>query len=108
MKNTDIVFRCIEKGKMRENKVNREDLLTVFEGLVKGFHDDNAISKELVKFIPGVDVIVVNKDINSTKDIPFIALLGKDEKAQKEDVRYIINIMRRHTIVWSIINKYCE
>ena len=108
MKNTKIIFRCIEKGRMRENEVNREDVLTVFEGLVNGFHDDNTVSKELIEYIPDADVVVVNKDINNSKDIPFIAIISKDDQSEKEDVRKIINIMRRHTIVWSIINKYCE
>ena len=104
MQKSKIIFRCIEKGRMRDNMVDREQMYAVFEGLTKGFKDDNEISKKLISVIPYVDMFVVNKDLNATQDMPFIVAITGGDNANRE----IIKIIRYHKIVWSILNKYCE
>ena len=41
MKGTQIDFKWIYKGKDYHKMIERKDLYVVFEGLVKGFQDDN-------------------------------------------------------------------
>ena len=66
----------------------------------KGFDDDNRISSELVKIIPDLISIQINKDRNDQIDVPIICC-----KTSKEEK--IIHIIRHHKIIWAILNKYC-
>lgn len=101
MKGTKIDFQWIEKGKEHHKLLNRQDLYVVFEGLAKGFEDDNEISKVFIKrIIPYADKIIIDKDYNSTQTIPFIVY-------QKGDIKNVLKIIRYHKIVWAILNKYC-
>ncbi len=102
MKKTAIIYEWIEEGKDYQKEVDRKAFYSMFEGLAKGFGKigDNEISKKLVKVIPKVDKICINKDLNDTQDVPSII-------CTTNGTRNLIKIMRRHVIVWSILNKYC-
>ena len=85
-----------------QKKIDRKDFLAIFDGLAKGFEEigDNEISKKMVEIIPEVDEIFVNQDVNETQDVPSIAYYINGNVQ-------LMKIMRRHNIVWSILNKYC-
>ena len=102
MKNTAIIYSWRENGNDYQKEISREDFYAMFDGLAKGFEKigDNEISKKLVKIIPEADKIFIDKDINETQDVPSI------EYYTNGDVQ-LIKIMRRHKIVWSILDKYC-
>lgn len=102
MKNSAIIYEWIEEGKKHQKTISRENFYVMFEGLAKGFSKigDNEISKKLVEVIPEAERICINKDINETQDIPSIIITTGPKRKQ-------IKIMRRHVIVWSILNRYC-
>ena len=102
MKDTAIIYEWIENGKEHQKEISREDFYAMFDGLTKGFEKlgDNEISKKLIKIIPEVDKIFINKDNNETQDVPSIAYYTNGD-------RKLLKIMRRHEIVWSMLNKYC-
>ena len=102
MKDTAIIYKWIEKGKENQKEICRKDFLAIFNGLLIGFEraGDNQVSKQLVKFIPEMDEIFINKDMNETQDIPSIAYFINGE-------RKLLKIMRRNEVVWSILNKCC-
>ena len=102
MKDTAIIYEWIENGKEHQKEISREDFYAMFDGLAKGFEKlrDNEISKKLIKIIPEVDKIFINKDNNETQDVPSIAYCTNGD-------RKLLKIMRRHEIVWSMLNKYC-
>lgn len=102
MKNTEIIIEWVENSKMYEKSVDRNDMYVIFDGLAKGYAKpkDNEISKKLLKIIPEVDKIFINKDRNKSCDVPFIAYhIGEEMN--------VIAIRRYHEIVWSILRKYC-
>ena len=101
MKGTKINLRWIADSRQYKKELNREKMYEVFEGLVNGFEGDNYISKKMIsEIIPEADSIFINKDANSTQDVPSIAykIDGKD---------YLLKIIRYHKIVWSVLDKYC-
>lgn len=102
MKDTAIIYAWKENGKEHQKEISREDFYAMFDGLAKGFEKigDNEISKKLIEIIPEADKIFINKDINETQDIPSIAYSTNGDEQ-------LVKIMRRHEIVWSILNKYC-
>ena len=102
MKETAITYGWISHGKNYQKKIDRKDFLAIFDGLAKGFEEigDNEISKKMVEIIPEVDEIFVNQDVNETQDVPSIAYYINGNVQ-------LMKIMRRHNIVWSILNKYC-
>ena len=101
MKDTKIKLRWIEEGEEHKKELDREKMYEVFEGLVKGFERDNYISRKMIsEIVPDVDSIFINKDYNSTQDVPSMAY-------KIDGVNYLLKIKRYHKIVWSILNKYC-
>ena len=102
MKNTAIIYEWIEKDKKHQKEICRDDFHAMFDGLSKGFEKigDNEICKKLIKIIPEVDKISINMDANETQDVPSIAYYTNGK-------RELLKIMRRHEIVWGILNKYC-
>ena len=102
MKDTAIIYSWRENGKDYQKEVNRKDFYAMFDGLAKGFDkmSDNEISKKLIKIIPDVDEIFVNKDYNETQEIPSIV-------CHKNGDVQLMKIRRRNDIIWSILNKYC-
>ncbi len=95
-----IIFRWKKGGRDYERMIDRREMLVVFEGLVKGFSNDNEISEKLVSVIPILDEIKINVDFNATQEIPSIVYVI-DGKV------YVLKIIRYHKIVWAIFNKYC-
>lgn len=98
--NQQIRLKWISKGEKHEKMLNREEVMAVFEGLVKGFTDDNEISEKLLKIIPKAEWLKINQDHNDTQEIPCITY-GLNGSV------YVLKIIRYHKIVWSILNKYC-
>ena len=103
MENSKIIFRCYENGIMTEKEVDRQAVTKVFEELVARFEEmnDNEISKQMIKRLPGTEVIVVNKDINETRVEPAIVFQYKEKKD-------MLPINRCHKIVWAILHSYCK
>lgn len=102
MKENAIIYKWIREGEEHKKEISRKDFYDMFDGIKKGFEvlGDNEISKSMVEIIPKVDEIFINEDINKTQDVPFIVYTINDEKE-------IMKIMRRHNIIWSILERYC-
>lgn len=98
--NEKILIIWKENGKLNEKEVDRQKMFDIFNSLVNGFDTDNQISKKLIELIPIANGIIIDKDINSTQDVPFITVHTPKEVK-------VIKIIRYHKIVWSILNKYC-
>lgn len=102
MKETAIIYSWKKDGEEHKKEINRKDFYDMFDGIRKGFAvlGDNEISKSMVEIIPEVEKIFINQDINETQDVPFIVYtINGNEKLMK--------IMRKHNIIWSILEKYC-
>lgn len=90
--------------KERQTIVEEESMMHVFQGIVKGFENDNEISKKLVnEIIPKVKEIQINYDFNETQDVPVIYCIMENQKEIT-----VLKIKRYHKIVWSILDKYCS
>lgn len=98
--NNQIKLKWISKGEKHEKMLNREEVLAVFQGLVKGFVEDNEISEKMVKILPEVDWLKIDQDHNDTQEIPCLIYSVNGSIG-------ILKIIRYHKIVWSILNKYC-
>ncbi len=96
-----IILKWVEKGKKHQVLLNREKMLMVFEGIALGFSDDNEISKKLIEIIPVAEEIKINKDLNSTQDVPCITYKVNGQRG-------MIKIIRYHKIVWAILDRYCS
>ena len=84
--------------------IERESMMNVFQGIAKGFEDDNEVSKKLVNnIIPNVEEIQINYDFNATQDIPVICC-----KMENQEKDIVLKIKRYHKIIWSILDKYCS
>lgn len=101
MKDTELIFRWIEKGKEMQQFYDRKAVCAVFQGLVEGFSGDNEISKELLVKLSEADEVFINKDHNGTQDVPIITIRIGDNMS-------LVKIIRYHKIVWSILDKYCS
>ena len=103
MKDTAIILSWKNSGQEYLREIDREDFYYIFLGLAKGYDKigDNEISKTMIKIIPEVDKIFINKDINETQNIPFIECYINEKIC-------ILKIMRRHRIVWSILTDHCK
>lgn len=99
--NEKFKLKWIEQGKTYEKKLARFEVMTVFYGLYKGFAEDNEISEKLLKIIPDVEWIRINKDHNETQEIPCITYKANGAVG-------VMKIIRHHKIVWAILNKYCN
>lgn len=98
--NKQIKLKWTANGEKHEKMLNREEVLAVFQGLVKGFVEDNEISEKMVKILPEVDWLKIDQDHNDTQEIPCL-VYGVNGSIG------ILKIIRYHKIVWSILNKYC-
>lgn len=99
MKKTNIIFEWKHKGVTSQKEVGRHALYDIFDGIAKGFKGDNEISLELLKFIPTIDKIYIDEDLNFNQDVPSIVLIEGDNKE-------LLKIIRYHKIVWSIFEKF--
>lgn len=101
MRKDNITVKWKDEGKMYQKQIDRivfSDLMIV---LKEQFSDNNEISTKLVKLIPKIDSITINKDRNRDLDIPIISY----KIGEKEDV---ISINRCHKIIWEIFNEMCK
>lgn len=99
-----IKISWIKNEKQYQTLLEREAMMSVFQGIERGFEDDNEISKKLVKeIIPIVEEIQINYDFNATQDVPVIYCAMENQEKNT-----VLKIKRYHKIVWSILNKYCS
>lgn len=103
MREEPIIFIWKTEGQEYSKKVDRELFYNLMKSIKTTFWDDNEISKKLLRYIPDLETINIDKDRNSQIDIPFIACKMKNKK---EDI--IVPIRKRHEIIWSILNKYTK
>ena len=103
MDNKFIIFKRIKNYKMSCNKISKNRLMEVFKNIVIRFEEmgDNEISKKILELLPEAKSILINDDINKDKDVPFIVVQMKNRE------KHIIEIKRRHKIVWSLLESYC-
>lgn len=103
MQRKKIDFVWIENGERHEKKIDREKLFETMDGIRKGFSDDNQISSKFCELIPEMISISINKDQNANKDVPmvFCEMVGETQDE-------IIEIIRHHKIIWSILDYYCK
>lgn len=99
MKKTNIIFEWKRHGVTTQKEVGRQALYDIFDGIAKGFEGDNEMSLKLLKFIPTIDKIYIDEDININQDVPGIVLIEGDNKE-------LLKIIRYHKIVWSIFEKF--
>lgn len=91
-----------EHGKEYFKEVKTKEFLELMEGLRKAFDTDNEITTQLVRIIPKLVSIQINKDRNEEKDVPCIHCTTEDAK------NITIDIRRHHKIVWTILDRYTE
>ena len=86
-------------GKMYLKVLEKEPVIAAFEGLIKGFSNDNEISKKLVNVISGdIKALFINWD--NTQDINKVFYAMNDQSVDG------IAIISHHKIVWAILNGY--
>lgn len=97
--NGNVTLRWVRKSKRYSKEMPKQEMIVVFEGLAKGFSDDNEMSVKLIDIIKKADMLSLNKDIMQSQDTPFIAynIGGASD---------ILRIRRRHKIVWSILERF--
>ena len=91
-----------ENGEKHEKQISRKNLLELMDSIKENFYWDNEISTILVKMIPQIVSIEIDKDRNNEKDVPFIYCKLDNNEGK------LIEIIRHHKIIWSILNKLCE
>ena len=101
MKKETINLQWIEKEKMYEREISRQDIIDIMKSLKNGFDENNEISKKMCEVLPKTVSIMINKDRNEQLDIPMISLkVGENT--------YVLDIRRNHKIIWGILNEYCK
>lgn len=101
MKKETINLQWIEKEKMYEREISRQDIIDIMKSLKNGFDENNEISKKMCEVLPKTVSIMINKDRNEQLDIPMISLkVGENT--------YVLEIRRNHKIIWGILNEYCK
>lgn len=97
--NGNVTLRWVKKSKRYFKEMPKQEMLVVFEGLAKGFSDDNEMSIKLIDIIQKAELMSLNKDIMQYQDTPFITynIGGASD---------ILRIRRRHKIVWSILERF--
>lgn len=78
--------------------MKREDAMATFEGLIKGFNNNNMVSQKLAEIIPKASEIKINWDNTAEVNQVYYTL---DEK------QYGLPIINAHNIVWAVWNGYC-
>lgn len=97
--NGKLALRWVKKSKRYFKEISRQEMLVVFEGLAKGFSDDNEMSVKLIDIIQKAELLSLNKDTMEDQDTPFITYnIGGTVE--------VLRIRRRHKIVWSILDRF--
>lgn len=98
MRTDDIILKWKRKNKYFKKEMKREEVMATFEGLIKGFSNNNEVSKKLAEIIPSSTEMKVNWD--STLEInQLYYVIDKKEKG--------LPIINAHSIVWAVWNGYC-
>ena len=101
MRKDEITFICKKEGVTKIKEVEREEFYKLMKSIKNSFSDDNEISTKLVELIPDLTSITVDVERNSHLSIPCIYCVHNGETER-------IEVRRRHTVLWSIFDKYCE
>lgn len=96
-----IQLKYVARGKCYIGEIEREEIFNWMKEISEKFKD-NEVSTKLVKLIPNMVKMQINKDINETKDVPFITY----ENGNGEEL--VVNIMRNHHIIWGFLDHYCD
>ena len=72
MKNDIIILEWVENGKRYKKEIKKKTLLENLYTLMSEFKEDCQVLVILVKLIPDLTYIEINKDININKDVPTI------------------------------------
>ena len=98
MRTDGIILKWKRKNRYFKRQMNREEVMATFEGLIKGFSNNNEVSKKLAEIIPTSTEMKINWD--NTAEINQLYYVVDD----KEKGLPIIN---DHSIVWAVWNGYC-
>ena len=99
MRTDEIILKQKKQNKYFKKEMKREEVMATFEGLVKGFCNNNEISKKLVEIIPVAFQIKINWD--NTEEINQVYYVLDDKEKG-------IPIINAHSIVWAVWNGYCS
>ena len=102
MKNK-IELNYVVGRKVYQGEIDRQEFLDWMKDIANRFKGNNEISTKFVELIPVMTKMEINKDINETKDVPFV--LYEDIKDNKLK---IFKIMRCHHIIWGFLDHYCD
>ena len=101
MKET-ITMRWTRDGKHGEREINRQEFWSKFKQLVKGYPDNNEISKQMCLLIPDLEQIRIDLDFNQSQDVPCITYKIHN------GILGFLRILRHHKIVWNTLHEYCK
>lgn len=91
-----------EFGEEHSKTISYEAISYYMEGLKKGFQTDNEASTKILRVLPKVKRIRIDKDFNEVAVDPFI--FYQDIEGHSD----IIKIRRRNKLVWFILNDLCS
>ena len=98
MRTDEILLKWKRQNKYYKKEMKREEMMATFEGLIKGFSNNNEVSKKLSEIIPVTPQIKINWD-NTAEINQLYYLVDEEEKG--------IPIINAHSIVWAVLNGYC-
>lgn len=98
MRTDEIILKWKRNNKFYKKEMKREEIMATFEGLIKGFSNNNEVSKKLSEIIPVTHQIKINWD-NTAEINQLYYIVDEKEKG--------IPIINAHCIVWAVLNGYC-
>lgn len=101
MKAKTFILKWKEKGNWKEKEIERDKFIAIMSGIKVGFDDNNTVSTNLLEIGKEVTLLKIDKDRNSSREVPFIVYNIDD----KEEIVY--EISGRHQIMWTILNGLC-
>ena len=102
MKQKIIILQWKENGKDYSKTLSKDELINLMVSIKTVFYNDNEISSIMVNKLPKVKSIMIDKDQNEFREVPFIYCICDDGKEE------IIKINRVHRIMWGIFDKMCS
>lgn len=102
MKQKIIILQWKENGKDFSKNIYQEELINLMISIKTVFYNDNEISSIMVNKLPKIKHIMIDKDQNEFREVPFIYCICDNGKEE------IIKINRQHHIMWGIFNKLCS
>lgn len=95
-----LILQWKRNGAYYQSELEKQKIYALFKGIMEGFGDDNEISTKLVEIIPEASHLIIDWDINTTRDSSIAYVI--------EDIVEVIQIKYHHKIVWEIFSKYCN